>query len=180
MYPIDLQTILQVLANQSGELRTDVKQIANIKGECQVSIVLALGKMVSCTILQKGNALLTGEVAFRMLVSKGILQWEYIPASPSLQTEHEHTGSLQRLEKTKTSPLGQPDTVNIATGALPVQARAISSEEFATWPRLHRFTYQLSTGDKTVEEIANLLSVTPERIKIALLPLIKRGVIALR
>ncbi len=176
MYPIDLQTILQVLANQNGELRTNVKQIANIKGECQVSIVLSLGKVISCTILQKGKSLLTGEVAFRMLVSKGILQWEYIPASPSSQTEHEHPIPSQRLEKPQTS-LGQ---VDIATEALPVQARAVSSEELATWPRLHRFTYQLSTGDKTVEEIGNLLSVTPERVKMALLPLIKRGVMALR
>jgi hypothetical protein len=178
VYPIDLQTILQVLANQSGELRTSVKQIANIKGECQVSIVLSLGKVISCTILQKGKALLTGEVAFRMLVSKGILQWEYIPASPSLQTEHENPS--QRQEKPQTSPLWQSDAVDIATEALPVQARAILSEEFATWPRLHRFAYQLSTGDKTVEEIANLLSVTPERVKMALLPLIKKGVIILR
>ena len=180
MYPIDLQTILQVLANQSGELRTTVKQIANIRGECQVSIVLSLGKIISCAILQKGKVLSTGEVAFRMLVSKGILQWEYIPSSPSLQAEHERTVSLQQQEKSQTSPLWQLDTADIATEALPVQARVISSEEFATWPRLHRFAYQLSTGDKTVEEIANLLSITPDRVKMALLPLIKGGAITLR
>jgi hypothetical protein len=185
VYPIDLQTILQVLANQSGELRTTVKHVANIKGECQVSVMLSLGKVVSCTILQKGKPVLIGEEAFHLLVNAGILQWEYIPAPsppPRLGSERSMgpSGPLRTAGLSEMSPARQAGRGDLPSGVFPVQARAVSREEFATWPRLYRSIYQLSTGDKTVEDIARLLSVPTERVKTALLSLIQQKSITLR
>lgn len=194
MYPIDLQTILQVLANQSGELRTTVKHMANIRGECQASVILSLGKVVSCTILQKGKPVLIGEEAFSLLVGAGILQWEYIPAPSSPPRPGNErsmgpsgplrpSGSLGPVSPPEMSPVfpaRQSGRGEMPSGVFPVQARAVSREEFATWPRLLRFIYQLSTGDKTVDDIARLLSVPNERVKTALLSLIQQKAIVLR
>jgi hypothetical protein len=183
VYPIDLQTILQVFANQSGELRTTVRQVANVKGECQALVVLSLGKVVSCTIQQGGRPVLVGEDAFRMLVRAGILQWEYTPTSPSASLPSNREQSPVPTRPAETSPALPPrqyDAPGMPAGTIPVQARPIPAGEFATWPRLHRFVYQLSTGDKTAEDIARILSAPPERVRTALLSLVNLRAIYLR
>lgn len=193
MYPIDLQTILRVLSHQSGELQATVKQVAGIKGTCQASVILSSGKVVSCVIYYDETPVLTGEEAFRILVGKGTLEWNYLPASSPSPTRSFPTELSPRLQSEQLSPhvqtLGESASMlpqrqnseeSISPSTVPVQTQRVEMEVLATWPRPYRFVYQLSIGDKTAAEIAQLLSLSPEQMSVVLIFLKRRGIVALR
>ena len=183
MYSIDLQTILRVLANQSGELRTTVKQVADLKRDCQACVSLSFGKVVACVITYNGEPVLMGEEAFQMLMHKGILEWEYLPAPPTVSLP---PSSMMPISPSSSPPLLPPQRTQLPPSwqptprVFPVQAYEIPREQLGNWPRQYRFVYQLSTGEKTVEEIARLLSLPPEYIDTILQTLVREGFIFLR
>jgi hypothetical protein len=183
LYPIDLQTILQIFASQSGELRAKVKQVDAIKGEFQASVVLLQGKVVSCQILHEGKPVRMGESAFSILVNKGVLQWEYIPVSPvsSGPLSSVNTPIPPSLtERSQDSPLPQSSENSIPPGFFPIQQTRVSVNDRARWSHPYRSVYLLSTGEKTVKEIARLLSLTPAHITSIMQELVKSGVISLQ
>ncbi len=193
MYPIDLETILRVLSHQSGELRATVKQIAGIKGDCQALVLLSAGKVVSCMISYNGTSVLSGEEAFRTLAGKGMLEWDYVP-TPSPSSTHSSPSQMSprslplqmspRLqssqERASLLPQRQDSRGSISLSMIPVQTQKIAMEDLATWPRPYRFVYQLATGEKTLAEIAQLLSLTPQQMNVILRFLVERGLVSLK
>ncbi len=166
LYPIDLRTILRILAQQSGELRTSVK-VGNSKGECQVFVALLEGSVVSCEIRQKERIILMGNDAFRFLIEKGILEWKYTPRSgppqSSLSDEHRVSGALSSTPAQIPS-FSPSSPENMAATVFPVRVRSASAQEISTWPLALRSVYKLSTGEKSVQELAVLLSTSPDRL----------------
>ena len=228
MYCIDLQTILTVCSEQSGELQANVKHIAGIKHVCQASIVLQSGKVVNCTIHHAGKLILSGEEALNALMKKGILEWEYTPSTaitrslpaqmspryapeqlspqyPPAQMSPQHPPAQlsprylpaqmsPRYSPAQMSPYaqsspqtrlpapiqGQGDIHGVPFALIPMHIQRVTREELATWPRPYRSFYLLSTGEKTVAEIAQLLSLNMEQVKIILTFLVKKGLVSLQ
>jgi hypothetical protein len=171
LYPIDLRTILRILAQQSGELRTTVK-VENRKGECQVLVILVEGRVVSCEIRQRERVILAGNDAFRFLIEKGVLEWKYTPRStpPSSSPRDERRISAPLSLSPAQVPSFSPSAPeNDAATIFPVRVRSVSAQEMSTWPLVLRSVYTLSTGEKSVQDLALLLSISPDR----LLPLLQ-------
>jgi hypothetical protein len=201
-YPIDLQTILRILAQQSGELYTNVKNVNAVRGECRASVVLLEGKIISCEIQQDKRVVLSGKEALQLLLKKGILEWKYVPRASS-PPANPNANDGRQYSPTQYSPIQyspindgrqyspindgrqySPSSsfysgTNDATAIFPVRARPISQQEFSTWSRTLRSVYNLVTGDKSVWDIAVLLSAPPDRLMSTLQELVNMNAINL-
>ena len=183
MYSLDLQAILQILANQSGELFTTVTKVKKIKGKCQVHIVLNEGKIVSCNIEHKGQVLLAGKDAFHFLGNAGVLEWNYTPHTPSLSPSKRVTARLSGTLSEKHEGQSMSNTFSAQDPSsllCPVRIRQVPAQEVVSWSLPMRSIYNLSTGEKSVAEIAHLLSMAPETFMQALKVLIQSNAIVLQ
>jgi hypothetical protein len=169
VYPIDLQTLLRVLAQQSGELHTNVKNVGNVKGECSAYLVLHRGKVTACVIENANGSVLKDADAFRFLWDQGILEWKYIPAREAMLA----TGKSQALQTR------QPAEHTSTLGAFPVRIQQVPDLQRKAWSLTLRSIYNLSTGENSVEEISRVLAISHERVLADLKILLTRHILML-
>ncbi len=153
LYHADLTTALQSLAQQSGELQADLKDVVGMAENCRAHLLLVKGQVTSCSIESKSGVVLSGDAALRTLYLLGTFEWVFTPipqkAVPS---------TPQLL-----APRIESRTAILPT-SIPVRVRTVNQREFSSWSRLQRSVYNLVDGKKSIEDITRMLSLPQERV----------------
>jgi hypothetical protein len=126
--------------------------------------------MASCTITIDKIVVLKGIDAFQHLQRAGVLDWVYTAQRP---------GSLPSTLPSR-NPAPNPQG-SVQRSRFPVRILVVSAEEFESSPApfLYRSVYNMSDGEKSVEEIALLLKKPVEMIEAILASLYRHRVIDL-
>ena len=152
MYTLDVETMRQVIQahKKTGRLHADLPSgVSSLREPCHVEIALEAGNIVSSAIIGKSGSLLTGERAYQELALLGRLPWTFTPRSPP---------TIQPL----------PVTHALEKPASPLRPRrivALEQQEMRPWQRMHKLVYALVDGNRSIAEIAKLLSTTPETVE---------------
>jgi len=151
VYTLDIETMRQVMQahKKTGRLQTDLPSgVSSLREPCHVEIALEAGNIVSSSIVGSSGSLLTGERAYQELTHLGRLRWTFVPQSPSVtQPEPAHRTLVKRA-------ISRPRRVVV-----------VEQSQMRPWQRMHKLVYALVDGTRSVEEIAKLLSTTPETIE---------------
>ncbi len=154
MYTISLADIMQTLQifRQSGRLQTELPDVRGLKGQFQAELIIAAGKIISCSITNRSGQIIIGnDEAVLLLYNLGELNWTLTlqaETAPTNPPNIQNTASLPRLR-----PL-IPRRI-----ALPRQGQV------NTWPRKHRAVFALIDGQKNIEQIAAVLSLSRKNVE---------------
>lgn len=158
MYKLDLAAMVQILHEfrQNGILQTEIRNVRGLKGPLQVQLDLADGEIISCMIQDShGQILYTNNDALSLLADLGPLDW-------TLTLKQ----SIPQVSITDTylsvPPLHPPP---ITRPRIPRRAIHLNQAQMNSWPRKHRMVYVLVDGQKTIENIALMLSLTPDAVE---------------
>lgn len=165
MYTLDLVTIMQIMQahRKTGRLQADLPAgIPKLREPCRVEIALEAGNISSCAIISKRGSLLTRDEAYQKMVHLGRIRWTFVPQN----------SSVQPLESANRVP-------GKAVVSRPYRVGLIEQEQMRSWRLMHKMVYGLADGTRTIEEIAGLLSATPETIEGVLHDLQSMRVIAM-
>jgi hypothetical protein len=134
---------------KTGHLYADLPSgVPSLREPCRVEIALKEGNIVSCSIISNRSIFLTGDKAYQELIRMGPVRWTFVPQSPTTLL----AGSASRpVEKREAAP--------------PRRIGTVEQWQMRSWKRMHKLVYGLADGMRRVEEIAELLSTTPEAIK---------------
>jgi hypothetical protein len=192
MYTIDLATLLRLLQEfqRSGILTAELPSgVPGTKEPCHAWVELAEGKMVSCHIKNRvGRNLLTGSKALSILKSLGTLDWslEVVPRITQKLPSVRVPPITQTLPAMRVPSISQPlPAVQVPpiTVSPPVPRRIaqIEQKELNLWPRTHRRVFALIDGNRNVNEIATMLSLSRgvEGVMTVLRDLKATGIIAI-
>ncbi|HEV2662737.1 MAG TPA: hypothetical protein VGU68_19175 [Ktedonobacteraceae bacterium] len=185
-YTIDLDTILQILGGyqQNGTLHGDIppRKLDN-KVPLKAQLRLFEGEVISCTILdERGTVISTGKVALEALRRAGQLNWTMMQGAEqsflSVEQDHFTGASNPQLPTVQTSPRLSAVPTNprlpIAPNwkaypqlAVPQRLVTVTTEQMrqGQWSRNHRMVYGMIDGVRTIEKIAELLSLRPEEVE---------------
>lgn len=176
-YLLDLETLLLFLSkqNQSGELTAELKRFPGIayKKSCQVQLLLAGGKILSCSVRDYvGTPLVEGEAALDGLFKMGQIAWSWSAKEP--------TTGVARLA----SP---PVPARRHTSVLQLIPRRLVSLDMVNRAALPRKSWQvllLIDGSRTVSQLATLFTRSPSSADLqellrVLSELEQQGIIAL-
>jgi hypothetical protein len=138
----------------------------SFKKGCVAELLVYEGKVLSCIIKDTdGSPLYRQEQAYRLLVSLGTLDWH--PSSPpetSTQERSPDHGHLPFLE-------GSLETKKPIRKTLAVPAQFSSHR--------HRQVFNLADGTRTMYQIASLLHLSPEEVRMLLLDLQQQQIITI-
>jgi hypothetical protein len=207
MYTIDLVTLLQLLGefHRSGILRTELLPgLPGLNRRCYVVVELRNGVMASCAVKDVQNSfLLTDQKAFQVISAAGNLNWEFEESSTQMPDEsfrqQSPSGPLSTppitaplrsitdpLPRVPSAPLKPPTTTPLPGQApffyappTPRQRFSVSNADINRWPRKYRQVYMLIDGERDVEKIAAMLSLSPQAVEDVLRDLQSNGVIVL-
>lgn len=128
---------------------------------CLIHLVIVQGYLHSCTITgEDGAVLLQQRETYQALERCGELEWQVATrpatASPPAQSRTRALyGAGRRGTKTESGPLSIP-TLRISP---------LSSEILASLPHSYRMALILVDGNRSIHEIARLLSKSPDEIQ---------------
>jgi hypothetical protein len=165
VYNLDVETMRKIMRThkKTGYLRADLLSgIPSLRQPCQVEIVLKAGDIVSCSIISNRRQLLTGDKAYQELTRLGQLDWNFVPQLPPAVSSE---------------PAALPAEKKII--AYPRRIAIVDQWQMRSWHLMHKQVYGLADGKRSVAEIADLLSTTPETIEAILRDLRSVRVIAL-
>lgn len=151
MYTLDIETMRQVMQahKKTGRLHTDLPSgVPSLREPCHVEITLEAGNIVSSAIVGSSGSLLTGDRAYYELTRLGRLRWTFTPQSLSLSQPEPAPRALEK------HAISRPRRIVV-----------VEQWEMRPWRRMHKLVYGLVDGKRSVEEIAKLLSATPETIE---------------
>lgn len=153
LYHTDLTTVLQTLAQQSGELHADLKDVVGLAENCRAHLLLVQGQVTSCSIESKSGIVLSSNTALRTLYLLGTFEWVFTPPSqkavpPTPQLPSPHVESRATLLPT----------------SVPLRVGMVNQREFSSWSRVQRSVYNLLDGKKSIEDIARILALHQERV----------------
>lgn len=154
-----------ILFQQSIELRAEVSQVDGIEGPSLVRVVVMKGNIVACSIEKKGGAVISGDMALRIVDRLGALEWSYAP--------------LEKGELALPMPQTASPAVEILPSSIPVRVGLVEQHERDRWPRVQRLVFNLVDGNKSVERIAQLLSKPCETVQKILYVLCANHIIVL-
>lgn len=152
MYTLDIETMRQVMQThkKTGRLQADLPSgIPSLREPCHVEIALEGGNITSSSIVGKSGSLLTGARAYQELTRVGRLNWTFTPQSPTI---------------TQSEP-APPIALAKQPPRRPRRTVVVGQQEMRPWQRIHKLVYGLVDGRRDVEEIAKLLSTSPEVIE---------------
>ena len=156
MYKLDLAAMVQILQEfrQNGMLQTEIRNVRGLKGSLQAQLNLADGEILSCTIQDSnGHILYTNHDALSLLADLGPLDW--------ILTLKQ---TLPPVSITNTYP-SVPPSPPITYPRIPRRAIHLNQAQMNSWPRKHRMVYVLVDGQKTVDNLALMLSLTPSAVE---------------
>ncbi len=159
-YPLDLITLLHIFSRQrqTGELVAHEVRVPGSRKLGRAYLMLIDGNvdMASCVITIDKNVVLKGIDAFQHLQKAGVLDWVYTAQQPGSPAS------------TMPSRNPAPNLRGSVQGSrFPVRVLVVSAEDFESSPAplLYRSVYNMSDGEKSVEEIALLLRKPIEMIE---------------
>lgn len=165
VYTLDLVTIMQIMQahKKTGALHADLPSgVPKLREPCRVEIALEAGNIFSCAIISKRGSLLTGDEAYQKLVHLGRIRWTFVPQQSSVQPSESANRASEK-----------------AVVSHPYRVGVIEQEQIRSWRLMYKMVYGLADGTRNIEEIAALLSTTPEAIEEVLRDLQSMRVIAM-
>jgi hypothetical protein len=172
---MDLTSVLRVVAQQDGELRANLEQAVGIPEKCYAELQLTGGRITSCAVKSSVGVVLSGNDALQALYMMGVFEWTFTPAlsnTPMQQVQQASPSQSRALIPNPRQAARSPRPT------VPVRTRIVQQHEFASWPRHLRFVYNLIDGNKSVEDIAHILSVHPIKVQEVLAFFQRQGLIA--
>lgn len=153
MYNLDFETIKQVMLEhqKTGYLYADVPAgTTGLAEPCRIEARLQAGAVVSCCIVGRSGKRLTEKESIKKIDRMGRLKWTFVPQEENLAAS---------------SPsFFPPEEIPV----FPRRVVFLEQWQMQSWPRLHRMIFALSDGTRSIEKIAEVLSVTPEQVNSAL------------
>jgi hypothetical protein len=150
-YRLDLNTLLLMLRQSTGNLYAEVQHIPGIKGRCQVFLRLERGLIQTCLLKNEHGAEVGyGETAIK-LIQNQVLEWHY-------QEEKAQSQALPTVSPYVPKEL-PPRFLPAPTARSPIPMRRyiVPQSNFLSWPRLYRSVYSLIDGKTSIDEIVRLL-----------------------
>jgi hypothetical protein len=163
-YTLDFETIQQVMQEhqKTGFLYAEVPSgVAQLRESCRIEIKIMAGVIASCIVIGASGQRLTGKEAAQGLARLGRLRWTFTP---------------QQEVAAQVAPSSlAPGEVTI----FPRRYTYLEQAQMRAWPRLHRATFALADGTKSIVKIAEILSVSPDLVNKTLRELQSIGVIVM-
>lgn len=174
-YYLDLQTLIPYLRDRSAILHTLINPLKS-REISHGSLFLRQGKIVGCFLHSaNGQLLSSGEEAYRALISSK--KWEV-----RIETER---GVIQAMSGVGGTPPPPPQPIppayvppppqhspGIAPQAAPRRVRELDEALLATLSSQQRFilrtVFALVNGERTIEQIQTMLSISPRSVEEAL------------
>lgn len=163
MYNLDFETMKQVMQEhqKTGYLYADVSSgVAGMQEPCRIEVNLQAGIVVSCSITGSSGRRLTDKDSAKKIARLGRLKWTFTPQEGV--TLSSKSGPLPEL-----APLFPQRTVHLEQWQL------------QSWPRMHRLVFALVDGTRSIDKIADVLSVSSDQVDKALRDLQSIGVVTL-
>ena len=136
------------------------------KKGCMAELLVYEGKLLSCIIKDaNGSPLYRQEQAYRLLVSLGTLDW--------------HPSPLPEIGTQERSPVHGPPL--FLEGSLeikkPIRKTVIVPGQFSS--HRHRQVFNLADGTRTIDQIASLLHLSSQEVRMLLLDLQQQQLITI-
>jgi hypothetical protein len=161
MYSLTYDMMVQTLQQfgYTGEVHADIPARSALKGGGRVVLVVQNGNVIGCFIFNKDKQkLYDGIDAQPMLARLNVLDWRLMPTSSS-------SGNVKSTHPA--TPLQVAKTPNKRSSFCP-RRLMVPQSQVRTWSSLHRSIYFLADGTHDVEQIAALLSSSPQAVERAI------------
>ena len=155
MYKFDLTTMLQILSRlrQNGILRTELQDTRNVAEKFVAQLDIVEGKAISCYIKNgNGQIIFSDHEALRVLYGLGPLEWILLPRQDMII-------SVPRPQLPPQIPLLALPPPASARSSVPRRTVLVEQRQMISWPRRHRMVYVLIDGKKSIDRIAEILSL---------------------
>lgn len=167
-YTLPLAQVIAILQEFQcdGQLQTLLpRNIMRTKESCKAIILLTEGAITFCSIQTISDTTLqSGEQALQTLARAGQLDWVFDP-TPSAQSSITPSPSIHTPQPVMSDRRSDP--LPTVQSIIPRRREQIAQHLFAQLDRKHRRVLQVVDGRRTVDEIAQLLTLpTPEIITI--------------
>lgn len=180
MYAIDLATILQLLREfrRSGILQAELPAgLPRFKQLCQVVIELSQGEVTSCFVKNaSGQTLLSNYEALQELSLLEKVNWEFNESPERPATSPGQAPAPPPPQAFRPPPRQTP---TFPRSPVPHRLFYVSAADASNWPLLHRQTFVLVDGKRSIEQIAAILSQPVHTVDGILQDLRSIGVVAL-
>ncbi len=145
---------------KTGLLHAEVDAgTVSLREPCRIEIKIMAGAVASCMIVGNSGRRLAGKEAMRELARMGRLRWTFTSQQDSVAAP------------------GSSGPAFTESAVCPRRYASLSQEQMRNWPRMHRAVFALTDGTKSIEKIAEMLSVSPMLVEKALRELQSIGVI---
>ncbi len=156
-YRLDLNTLLLMLKQSTGNLYAEVQHIPGVKGHCQVFLRLEQGLIQSCAITNEyGAEVGSGAAAIKQIQSL-VLEWHYKEEKAPTQTLPSTPAFAEMSPYLPRETAPRFSLMPAVRSPIPMRQYAIAQRDFLSWPRLYRSVYSLIDGKSSVDNIVRLL-----------------------
>jgi len=178
---IDLNTLLLVLQEfrYVGQVRGTLQTGANIAGPAQVTLVLTDGKLVESRLVASDGTQFTGEDALRLAHAYTPSAWQLLPDHRG----HPQTSSFSppKASSSRRAPVPPPggEWSLLQPSSIAHRVDSVDEQILQTWETRQRMVYRLINGQRSMEIIRRLVSLSPEAMERAIAALLAKQVITL-
>jgi hypothetical protein len=174
-----LPDLVALLAEQqkTGVVSTILASLAfvnkRLTGSYLAEVTVEQGHVRACSITDRttGISVLEGQAAFAVLCTLEGVCWQVRLAGT-------HPGYAERTPQGHGKLLSQTDPLIFVAGSIPSRLRQPEREEEHTFSRQHRNVLRLIDGQRSTQQIAHLLALTPEQLGTILRDLLDATLIA--
>jgi hypothetical protein len=147
-----------------------------LTGSYLAEVMVEQGHVRACSITERatGISVLEGQAAFAALCTLQGVCWQVRLAGTSLNAP----GHRPHRPQAEGRQLRQTDPLVFVAGSIPYRLRSPEREEPLTLSRQHLNVLRLIDGQRTTQQIAQLLTLTPEQLGTMLRDLLDDALIA--
>lgn len=160
--PISAMVEVMKMSAEQVVLHTQLSALPGVcKKACQIQVVLGQGGLFSCCVTDmSGRTLLQQQKAYKALLSCGDLEWDVTPLPTWTSSE-----PVQSVDHHILAQEQNPRSDALSSSIPTLRVSPLPAETLATFAHPYRMVLSLVDGQRSIYEIARLLSRSPAAIQ---------------